>query len=173
MTLPASGPISMSQVATELGVTSTGINLNQTNVRTLAGRPSGTISMSDLLGKSSAIVFTVVADSRNTHTGFARLSLSGGADYGSCTPSRIGNLEPMYIDFSIAQEDGRLLFGIYMLGNLPQNEFTSVTILGRTFLTNFTNPSDFYWQTNVYATWVWYDVYLPITSGQTFTVTFA
>jgi hypothetical protein len=55
MTLPV-GTISMSQVNTELGLPATTlISLNQTNVRTLAGVPSGTISMNDLRGKTNAI----------------------------------------------------------------------------------------------------------------------
>ena len=53
MTLPV-GTISMSQVNTELGLPSTtNISLNQANVRALAGVPSGTISMSNLQGKSN------------------------------------------------------------------------------------------------------------------------
>ena len=44
----------MSQVNTELGRSATAsINLNETEVRTLAGVPSGTISMNDLRGKSN------------------------------------------------------------------------------------------------------------------------
>jgi len=54
MTLPT-GQISMSQVNTELGnPTTTQISLNQAPVRTLAGVPSGQISMSNLQGKSNA-----------------------------------------------------------------------------------------------------------------------
>lgn len=54
MTLQASGLISLSQVNTELGNSSTApISLNNLAVRTLAGKASGTISMSDLYGKTN------------------------------------------------------------------------------------------------------------------------
>lgn len=53
MTLPTSGNISMSMVAQELGISAAGLNLNDSRVRGLAGRPSGSISMADLRGKSA------------------------------------------------------------------------------------------------------------------------
>lgn len=53
MALPSSGTISMYQVATELGISSSNISLNHGSVRALAGKTSGSISMSDLHGKSS------------------------------------------------------------------------------------------------------------------------
>lgn len=55
MTLPSTGSLSMSQVAAELGISATGLNLNHGWVRTLAGRPSGGISFSDLRGQSGRI----------------------------------------------------------------------------------------------------------------------
>jgi hypothetical protein len=57
MTLPVSpNSISLSQVNIELGLTSnTAISLNNTAVRALFGRTSGTISMSDGWGKSSVV----------------------------------------------------------------------------------------------------------------------
>ena len=58
MTTP-SGTISMSDVNTELGYASTAnISLNQATVRTLAGVPSGTISMNNLRGKSNKPVIS-------------------------------------------------------------------------------------------------------------------
>jgi len=55
MALPsAPNSISMSQVNVELSRTATAtISLGETAVRNLAGKPSGTISMSDLRGKSA------------------------------------------------------------------------------------------------------------------------
>jgi len=54
MALPSTGTISMSQVNVELGKAATAlIGLNDANVRSLAGRPSGTISMADLRGKAA------------------------------------------------------------------------------------------------------------------------
>lgn len=57
MTLPT-GTISMSQVNTELGRSSTAsISLGESAVRALAGVPSGAISMDNLRGKSN-VAFT-------------------------------------------------------------------------------------------------------------------
>lgn len=55
MTLQSSGAISLSQVNTELGLSSTAtISLGDSAVRTLAGVSSGAISLSSLYGKSNA-----------------------------------------------------------------------------------------------------------------------
>lgn len=63
MTLPASGSISLGDVMTELRVTNPGraypISLGDSDVRALAGVPSGAISLSNLYGKSSYIAMTV------------------------------------------------------------------------------------------------------------------
>lgn len=70
MALPSTGSISMGQVRTELGA-SGAISLGQTSVRTLAGRSSGSISMSHLRGKSSKIcqnVTKTIATQTTTQT---------------------------------------------------------------------------------------------------------
>ena len=59
MALPNNTTISLNQVNTELGLSATAnISLNQAAVRTLAGVASGTISMSNLWGKSNKPVIS-------------------------------------------------------------------------------------------------------------------
>jgi len=81
MVLPT-GTISMSQVNTELGRASTAsINLNEAAVRSLAGVPSGAISMNDLRGKGSAVSVAYVsgAGSTGNATTYSFSSVSIGA----------------------------------------------------------------------------------------------
>ena len=91
----------MSQVNTELGIASTTlISLNQTNVRTLAGVPSGQISMSNLQGKSNTLTGQQTYTSAGTYTwvvpasGVSSIScavLSGGAGGTSLTSGSTGS----------------------------------------------------------------------------------
>jgi hypothetical protein len=77
MTLPASGPISFNQINVELGVAgTTSASLGQTSYRTLAGVPSGTISMSNFYGKSNrkAISYTFTASTANASLNVAAIS---------------------------------------------------------------------------------------------------
>jgi len=63
MTLPASGALSMAQINTELGVGATAtMSMDAASLRALAGRPAGSISFSDLWGKSSMQPLTAVGN---------------------------------------------------------------------------------------------------------------
>jgi hypothetical protein len=71
MALPASGAISLNQVNVELGKLATSaITLNDTAVRGLAGVASGTISMSNLLGKSAGLFATISSLTFSSGGGF-------------------------------------------------------------------------------------------------------
>lgn len=73
MTLPSSGIMSMGMILAELKRPAGAISLNDTDVRKLAGKPSGIIKMSDFYGKSSKIkvTYTVLNDTKWTDkTGF-------------------------------------------------------------------------------------------------------
>lgn len=63
MTLPTSGIITFADINIELGKSATdSISLNDSDVRSLAGVPSGTIRMSDFYGKSAAAPLSASID---------------------------------------------------------------------------------------------------------------
>lgn len=67
MALPSTGPINMNQVMTELGIAvGSRLDFHDSRVRTLAGRPSGAISMADLRGKSAYTPMTLALYSSET-----------------------------------------------------------------------------------------------------------
>lgn len=75
MTLPASGAISLSDVNTELGYSSTAqISLNDSAVRTLAGVSSGAISLDDLHGKANTFSFTISSNTADVNLRTAALA---------------------------------------------------------------------------------------------------
>lgn len=75
MTLPASGAISLSQVNTELGLSSTAnISMGNSNVRTLFGVSSGAISMSNGYGKANQFSFSIASNTANLDVRAAALS---------------------------------------------------------------------------------------------------
>lgn len=75
MALPSTGSISMSQVRTELGLSGT-ISLGQSQVRALAGIPSGPISLSDFLGKSALLLSAVVTSGYVPESGDSKINIA-------------------------------------------------------------------------------------------------
>lgn len=68
MALPSSGAITMAMVAAEIGISASGLSLDDSRVRTLAARPAGAISFADLLGKSWFNPFTSVTGGSRTYS---------------------------------------------------------------------------------------------------------
>ena len=90
MALPASGPISMNMVNTELGISATAaITLNDAAVRTLFDKSSGAISLSDGYGKSAGPTVATYTTAGSTFTVPSGVSVvnvklygAGGRNYG-------------------------------------------------------------------------------------------
>jgi len=77
MALPSSGPISLSDVNVELGLSATAqISLNDSVVRTLFAVGSGAIGMADGRGKANQFAFTI--SSNQTNANLATLATNAG-----------------------------------------------------------------------------------------------
>lgn len=77
MPLPVSGAISFNAINVELGVSgTTQASLNQASYRTLAGVPSGAISMSNFYGKANQFSFTI--SSNQTNANLRTLAVNAG-----------------------------------------------------------------------------------------------
>ena len=72
MPFPATGAITLAMIATELGISQTGLSLNDSRVRALAGKASGAIALSDLRGKSNGPPeITLVAGEYSVTVGYS------------------------------------------------------------------------------------------------------
>lgn len=90
MALPSSGPISLSDVNVELGLSATAqISLNDSAVRTLFAIGSGAIGMADGRGKANQFAFTI--SSNQTNANLATLATNAGWNGSSKLIATIGS----------------------------------------------------------------------------------
>ena len=95
MTLPASGTISFNDINVELGVAgTTTANINQSSYRTLAGVPSGTISLSNFYGKSNS--FSATISSNQTNLNLRTWALANGWGGTSAATITVGSSVYIY-----------------------------------------------------------------------------
>lgn len=136
MTLPT-GAISLNDVATELAISSSGLSLNDSRVRGLAGIPSGAISLNDLKGKVYTAPYTLVLAS----VGYSYTYTSSG--YGSVTPNNLFKGKLFNSITSDSSQGYPLIFN-YEVGF----NFSAITIAGNTFyrsLSDYTSDNQTYW----------------------------
>ena len=94
MTLPASGPISFNNINVELGVSgTTTANINQATYRTLAGVPTGTISLSNFYGKSNRVAISLTASGNNydVYSNRGGSYVAGTSDLTVTVPGTVGS----------------------------------------------------------------------------------
>ena len=117
MALPTTGPISLAQVAAELGRPNTEISLNDADVRALAGKPTGPVTLADLRGKSSGA--TLVAG-RSGGGDPHEVGFGGFASYGSLTAiAGLTNQPDTFSDWvSGSSRLGSLTFAANMVAEL-------------------------------------------------------
>ncbi len=135
MALPSTGPISLANVNVELGLSSTAtISLNQANVRTLAGVASGTISMSNLRGKTNVTFTPAGGDSAGTAVALYQSGSGGtGSRTISCTVSA---------SWSYTRTSGT---------GSPATGSTTATSVTFSVTNNTTTPSSTSWTVNATA----------------------
>lgn len=142
MALPSSGTITMAMIATELGISPTGLSLNDSRVRTLAGRPSGAISMADLRGKQNVFsaTMTVGIEGSARYGGYSSDASSSGYTndiYGSMQPS---NSPYGFIEFLFWGGDGLFI----SISGLAKSTVITLTVNGQD-PTQFRNGIYEYW----------------------------
>jgi len=115
MALPASGAISMSQVATEIGVSQTGLSMNHAWIRALANEFSGAVDMNSLHGQ----VGTLTGNYAITGGPSGLITVNAGFIHGT-----LGSVGQNQFGFMTLSFNGN---GISYTGNIKVTNNTSAT----------------------------------------------
>jgi hypothetical protein len=133
MAIPTSGALSMSQIASELGVGASGLNLGRSSVRSLAGNGGGAISFSSLYGKSNSYIRAAVGNDNGYSIGFSIFY----TPYGSTNVSNVNGMRlgSLYFNPANGPDGPKVVIQILSSYALPKNFFNSVTVNGNTYYT--------------------------------------
>lgn len=118
-------PVSIYEVAVELGIGATGLSLNDSRVRTLLGNPSGAVYMSNAYGKSNNYVGSFVIGNSGVVSGAYRTNASSGWTCGSITPAVAYGVAIIEFAWTVDRYDntseGNLVFASAIGGRLLIN----------------------------------------------------
>jgi hypothetical protein len=173
MALPSSGAISISNVNSELGAgTNTTRNLGASEVRSLAGMPSGAIKLSNLYGKSSAYVITLVAGQV-----FPGYDVINGYSSGQ-NDAAAGSISNNLFKGAVINQITTTAFNgngirVYLNGTYSQTFFASVSAYSNAVLVEqkFTSETTQYLVNNNVTSWVWANNF-SFANGGTYSIKF-
>lgn len=154
MPLPSSGPIWMSQVNTELGrAANAAIYLGDSEVRGLAGVPSGLIYMSSLLGKSAAVLTAnlVPANKSVNEQGYLE------STFGSLSPKTFTALGQVHTVTEIANTSAVARVSVRNSANTPYADLVNwlnsnvryITIAGVKYDISAGGPPAWFWDDKI------------------------
>jgi hypothetical protein len=164
MTLPVSGAISLYNIAVELGISNSSINLNQANVRALAGKPGGSVSLNDLRGKSSAPPVTTFSMTAGISgdgfaVGYAR---EATLNIGSLSNAHPGKFDILQLNSNLSSYLFFSLNGAFTASYLTSIKINGFTLLGSAASFSVVNG-------NV-SQWIWFNTNVGISSGNNYSV---
>lgn len=160
MTLASSGSISIGgstsgrSINLELGRSATASsNLNESSLRSLANRSSGSISLSQFHGKSAAEIQTVTVGS-HTASGYITVTQYGygsvGATFGSISDGTLGPVGNKTIQILAWNSFTNVILRV--AGSASNSGFTTMKVHN----TNFSRSAATYTNQGTYTQWSWF-----------------
>lgn len=130
MPLQTSGAISLNEIHVAAGGTSgTTVSLNDSDVRSLAGVPSGAIDFADFYGASSSWTLTEGGTSTSSYANYG-FSISG--NFGSISPTTHNSATIQGIYSNSVSVKGSTSYSLFVQanGNQSTSWFSSISIAG-------------------------------------------
>jgi len=160
MALQSSGAISINNINVELGVAgTTSASLNQASYRTLAGVPSGAISMSNFYGKSAGLsgsyTVSMSGGTQGVYIGREDPQVSSWVYVGNGT---MPNQASFVFESAHNYSGGSSEYGhaLIVVGSYLQNYITSISGNGYTLYTSQVYSYSFY-SSPTRTVWLWFN----------------
>lgn len=146
MSLPSSGIISMSQVAAELGISASGLSLNDGRVRALSGLTASISSGNNFNALHAKTRFVITAGQDTTSSTYGYSTGLIFPPMGAKTPIT----DTRYANFELCETGGGVL--LIMGGTVPRGLFTYLHIFG---IGHYDSSRASYYSYGNYTRWAW------------------